>query len=379
MSEFAVPFNKVIPQGRELEYLETAIRNGHISGDGPFTKKCQALIEEALDVHKALLTTSCTHALEMAAILLDIQEGDEVIAPSYTFVSTINAFILRGAKPVFAEIRADTLNIDETKLDNLITRKTKAIVVVHYAGVACEMDDILTIAERFNVPVIEDNAHGNFGRYNGKFLGTFGKMATLSFHETKNISCGEGGCLLINDAQFEKRAEIIREKGTDRSAFFQGKVDKYSWRDIGSSYVPSDMLAAFLYGQLEVWRSIQEKRKVLWGSYNNMLSDWAERSGVGTPQVPDHCENACHMYYLILPTSEQRDLLITYLAQRKIMSVFHYLPLHVSEVGQKYGYKEGDYPITESMSSRLIRLPFFNEMSLQEQERVSEAVKNFKC
>jgi dTDP-4-amino-4,6-dideoxygalactose transaminase len=303
-----VDFNRPITVGNELEYIAEAIQNGHISGDGPFTQKCHALLERELGVKKALLTTSCTHALEMMAILLDIQPGDEVIVPDFTFVSTVNAFVLRGAIPVFADIRNDTLNIDENRLESLITHKTKAIVPVHYAGVGCEMDSILEIANRHNLSIVEDNAHGLFGKYKGRFLGTFGVMASQSFHETKNFTSGEGGAILINDDRYVERAEIIREKGTNRSRFFRGQIDKYTWVDIGSSYLPSDILAAFLFGQLEQRSKIQTHRKVIWDTYNMGLKDWARKNGIVQPTIPIYVEQAYHMYYLLMPNLETGDL-----------------------------------------------------------------------
>jgi len=328
-------------------------------------------------VKRALVTTSCTHALEMAAMLLDIQPGDEVIVPSFTFVSTPNAFVTRGAKPVFCDVRPDTLNLDETKLEALITPKTKAIVPVHYAGVGCEMDAILDIANRHGVAVVEDNAHGLFGKYKGRWLGTFGGMATQSFHETKNITCGEGGALLINDERFMERAEIIREKGTNRARFFRGQVDKYSWVDVGSSYVMSDVLAAFLFAQLEVWEAIQAKRRALWQRYDAELKAWAAETGTRQPSVPAHCEQAWHMYYLLLPSLEMRQALIAHLKAQGILAVFHYLPLHLSEYAQRWGGKAGDCPVTEDVSDRLLRLPFFNSMTVEQQGRVIEAVTTF--
>jgi dTDP-4-amino-4,6-dideoxygalactose transaminase len=360
-----------------MEYMAEAVANGHISGDGPFTKKVHALLEGALDIPKALLTTSCTHALEMAAILLDIQEGDEVIVPDFTFVSTINAFVLRGARPVFLDIRPDTLNLDESKLEAAITPRTKAILPVHYAGIGCEMDIIMEVACRHKIPVVEDNAHALFGKYNGQFLGTFGVMAAQSFHETKNFTSGEGGALLINDPGLVERAEIIREKGTDRSRFFRGQVDKYTWVDLGSSYLPSDILAAFLYGQLEQRERIQAHRKSLWDTYNLALKDWAERSGVQLPTVPDHTEQAYHMFYLLLPNLDLRQKFIQYLRELGIYSVFHYLPLHLSDMGQRFGGKAGDYPVTEDVSDRLVRLPFHNGSSSSEQEMAIEAILGF--
>src|SRR5262245_36828368 len=294
-----IPFNRPSLVGKEMEYVAQSVANGHISGDGIFTRRCHALLEETLSVRKALLTTSCTHALEMAAILLDIRPGDEVIAPSFTFVSSVNAFVLRGARPVFADIRPDTLNIDETKLESLITPKTRAIIVVHYAGVACEMDTIMEIANRHQLAVIADNAHGLFGKYKGRYLGTFGAFSTLSFHETKNFSCGEGGALLINAPDYIERAEIIREKGTDRSKFFRGQVDKYTWVDIGSSFLPSDALAAFLLAQLEEREKIQSRRRMIWQTYFDQLSAWASEHCVRLPIIPDSCQQSYHMFYLL--------------------------------------------------------------------------------
>jgi dTDP-4-amino-4,6-dideoxygalactose transaminase len=374
-----IPFNRPFFSGNEFEFIQQAIANWQLSGDGAFTKKCHALLENELGISKALLTTSCTHALEMAALLLDIKPGDEVIIPSFTFVSTVNAFVLRGARPVFIDIRPDTLNLDETKLAELITPRTKAIVVVHYAGVACEMDAILQVAERHGIPVVEDNAHGLFGKYKGRYLGTLGCLATQSFHETKNFTCGEGGALLINDPQYIERAEIIREKGTNRSRFFRGQVDKYTWVDIGSSYLPSDILAAFLYAQLEARNNIQARRQRIWEYYDEHLRNWAENFGVQLPSVPAHCEQPFHMYYLVLPTLEQRQGLIRHLNDRDINSVFHYLPLHLSSMGREFGGKEGGCPVTEKVSDRLLRLPFYNELTEADQVRVVAAVKEFEC
>jgi dTDP-4-amino-4,6-dideoxygalactose transaminase len=361
-----------------MEYVAEAIASGHLAGDGQFTKKCHALLEEALGVPKALLTTSCTHALEMSAILLDIKEGDEVIIPDFTFVSTVNAFVLRGARPVFLDIRADTLNLDESKLEAAITPRTKAIVPVHYAGVGCEMDVIMEVARRHNVAVVEDNAHGLFGKYNGQYLGTFGAMSTQSFHETKNFTCGEGGALLINERKFIERAEIIREKGTNRSRFFRGQVDKYTWVDIGSSYLPSEVLAAFLFGQLEQRERIQSHRKALWETYHLALQDWAQENGVQLPTIPAYAEQSFHMYYILLPNLELRQKFIQYLRERSIYSVFHYLPLHLSDMGLQFGYKAGDCPVTEDLSDRLARLPFHNGLSNAEQEMAIEAILDFE-
>jgi len=373
----SISFNRPSLVGNELEYIHQAFDSQHISGDGIFTKKCSALLEQELGVPRVLLTTSCTHALEMMPILLDFQPGDEVILPSFTFVSTVNAFVLRGATPVFADVRPDTLNLDETALERLITPRTRAIVPVHYAGVGCEMDAILEIASRHNLRVVEDNAHGLFGKYKGTPLGTFGALAAQSFHETKNISCGEGGALLINDPALIERAEIIREKGTNRSRFFRGQVDKYTWVDIGSSYLPSDILAAFLYAQLECRQQIQQRRERIWQYYSRHLSEWAQERGVHLPVVPAHCEQPYHMFYLLLPDLEKRQALIAYLKAQGILAVFHYLPLHLSDMGKRFGGKEGDCPVTESVSDRLLRLPFYNDLTEADQARVVSAITAF--
>ena len=372
-----IPFNKPTLVGPEFQYIQESIAGGKISGDGPFTKKCHSLLETSLEISKALLTTSCTHALEMTALLLDIQPGDEVIVPSFTFVTSINAYVLRGAKPVFVDVRADTLNIDEKLIEAAITPKTKAIVVVHYAGVACEMDTIMQIAKAHQIPVIEDNAHGLFGKYKGQLLGTFGVMATQSFHETKNFQCGEGGALLINDDAYIERAEIIREKGTNRSRFFRGQVDKYTWVDVGSSYLPSDMLAAFLYAQLEARDNIQGKRQEIWELYHEALAEWAANNDVCMPTVPEGCEQTYHMFYILLPSLESRTALIDHLKAQGILSVFHYLPLHLSDMGRRFGGKEGDCPVTEDVSDRLLRLPFYNGLNESEQNQVIEAITTF--
>jgi dTDP-4-amino-4,6-dideoxygalactose transaminase len=372
-----IPFNRASFEGNEHAHMAEAVANGHISGDGPFTRKCHAVLQQELGVQKVLLTTSCTHALEMSALLLDIKPGDEVIVPSFTFVSTVNAFVLRGAHPIFVDIRPDTLNIDESQLERLITRRAKAIVVVHYAGVACEMDVIMDVAGRRTIPVVEDNAHALFGKYKGRYLGTFGCLATQSFHETKNLTCGEGGALLINDPQFVDRAEILREKGTNRSRFFRGQVDKYTWVDIGSSYLPSDILAAFLYGQLEARAQIQRKRRRVWEYYSSHLRDWIADYDIRLPVVPAHCEQPYHMFYLLMPSLETRQALIAHLKRRGILSVFHYLPLHLSDVGRRFGGKPGDCPVTEDLSDRLLRLPFYNNLTESDQARVVGAIREF--
>ncbi len=373
-----IDFNNPVPVGKELEYITQAIQSGHISGDGPFTKKCHAFLENELGVPKVLLTTSCTHALDMSAILLNIQPGDEVIIPDFTFVSTVNAFVLRGARPVFIDIRGDTLNLDESKLEGAVTSHTKAVVPVHYAGVGCEMDTIMDIAKRHNLAVVEDNAHGLFGKYKGKYLGTFGALAAQSFHETKNFSSGEGGALLINDPELVERAEIVREKGTNRSRFFRGQIDKYTWVDIGSSFLPSDILAAYLYGQLEQREKIQSHRRNLWLTYEIGLKTWANSHEVQLPVVPEDCEQSYHMFYMLMPNLDLRQKLITYLRERGIYSVFHYLPLHISDMGRSFGGREGDCPVTERVSDQLIRLPFHNVLTGSEQEQVMEAIMEFK-
>lgn len=377
MTQTTILFNRPSIIGDELTYIQDALARGHISGDGHFTRQASRLLEDLLDVPKVLLTTSCTHALEMSALLLDIQPGDEVIVPAFTFVSSINAFVMRGAKPVFVDVRPDTLNLDETKLEAAITDRTKAIVPVHYAGIACEMDAIMAIANQHGVAVVEDNAHTLLGKYRGKYAGTFGVMATQSFHETKNFTCGEGGALLINDPALVERAEIIREKGTNRSRFFRGQVDKYTWVDVGSSYLPSDMLAGFLYAQLQQRDEIQRRRGHIWRTYHSELSEWAEEHHVTLPTIPDDVEPAYHLYYILLPSLEIRTRLIEHLAASGVKAVFHYLPLHLSEMGRHYGGKENDHPVTESVSDRLLRLPFYNSMTAEEQRIVINALYDF--
>ncbi len=373
---YRIPFNRPCLAGNEYKYIAAAIANGHASGDGPFTRKCHELLERELEVPRVLLTTSCTHALEMAALLLDCGPEDEVIVPSFTFVSTANAFALRGARLVFADIRPDTLNLDESRLESLITQRTKAIVVVHYAGVACEMDSILAIASRHGVRLVEDNAHGLFSRYKGTYTGKLGCLATQSFHETKNFTCGEGGALIINDAELLERALVIREKGTNRSRFFRGEIDKYTWVDLGSSYLPSDLLAAFLYAQLEARETIQERRERIWNRYYESLADWALGNDVKLPVIPAECEQAYHMFYLLLPSIEHRDSLISQLKAQSILSVFHYTPLHLSVAGLKFEAAPSNCPITEEVSKRLLRLPFYNDLGESEQDQVIAAVTN---
>lgn len=372
-----IPFNQAVFEGDELEFIAEAVASGQISGDGPFTHKCHAWLESVLGVRKALLTTSCTDALEMAALLLDLRPGDEVIVPSFTFVSSANAFLVHGARIVFADVRADTLNLDEAKLADLTGPRTRAIVAVHYAGVGCEMDAIQALAGKHGAVVIEDNAHGLLGRFRNQFLGSFGAMATLSFHETKNFTCGEGGALLINDDRFLERAEIIRDKGTNRARFFRGQVDKYTWVDKGSSFLPSDILAAFLFAQFEASRRIQAKRSRIWNFYFDNLQEWARRHDVRLPMVPAHCEQAYHLFYLIMPDESARRALIAHLKSRGILSVFHYLPLHLSDMGRRCGGQPGMCPVTEDVSERLLRLPFYNDLTSAEQSRVVDAVQAF--
>ena len=377
MTEYAIPFNRVAPVGRELEYVQQALGRGHISGNGPFTRACEVLLERELGIPRVLLTTSCTHALEMSALLLDVKPGDEVIVPSFTFVSTVNAFVLRGARPVFVDIRDDTLNLDERLLAGAITPRTKAILAVHYAGVACDMAAIRGLAEERNIAVVEDNAHGLFGRFRGRPLGTFGELAALSFHETKNVSCGEGGALLINDERLIERAEIVREKGTNRARFLRGEVDKYTWLDVGSSYTPSDLLAAFLLGQLEARREIQRQRKEVFERYDAAVVPWARDHGVTTLAAPPDCEQPYHMYYLRLPGNLVRSRFIQALRASGILAVSHYVPLHLSSMGRRFGHAPGDLPVTERVSAEIVRLPVYPSLTEADQRTVIEAVLRF--
>jgi dTDP-4-amino-4,6-dideoxygalactose transaminase len=371
-----ITFNQPYISKQESTNVLDALQSLHLSGDYDYTKQCQRLLEQHLGNNaKALLTTSCTHALEMAAILLDLQPGDEVIVPSYTFTSSALAFVMHGARIVFADIRPDTQNIDETLLESLITPKTRAIVVVHYAGVGCAMEKILDISHRHNIAIIEDNAHGLFGHYNGQALGTFGDLATLSFHETKNFTCGEGGALIVNNPDYLERAEIIREKGTNRSKFFRGQVDKYSWVGKGSSYVMSDMLAAVLLAQLGRADEIQKKRQIVWQRYHDALQEWATKNSVVLPHVPDNCSQAYHMFYMLMPSLDARSAFIDHLRQQEIMAVFHYLPLHESVMGKQIGV--GHCPISSDISDRLVRLPFFTGLSDSQQTQVIDRILSF--
>jgi len=372
-----VPFNMPRPLGRELEYVADTAARGQLSGDGQYTREVQRLLSAAHNGAKVLLTPSGTHALELAALLLDLEQGDEVILPSFTFSSVANAFLLRGARLVFCDVRRDTLNLDETQVQRLITPRTRAIVPVHYAGISCEMDALCQIGAAAGVAIVEDNAHGLFGEYHGRPLGTFGSMSALSFHETKNFSCGEGGALVINDATLANRAEIVREKGTNRSQFFRGAVDKYTWMDIGSSYLLGEMLAAFLLGQLEQRALVESRRRQLCERYDRSLAAWAAQNGVSQPAVPDGVGSANHLYYLVLPSLQSRTALMKHLNEKRIGSVFHYLPLHLSPMGRSLGGQTGDCPVTESISDRLLRLPLFSTMTDAEQDIVLAAVQQF--
>ena len=369
-----IPFNKPPYIGKESEYVLDAVNKGHISGDGEYTKKCAKKLKELSGTKRALLTTSCTHATEMAALLSDIKPGDEVIMPSYTFVSTADAFVLRGATPVFVDIRPDTMNIDETLIEDAITSKTKAIVPVHYAGVGCEMDTIMDIARRHNLTVIEDAAQAIASTYKGKALGTFGDFGCYSFHETKNISMGEGGALLIQNEDMIEPAEIIREKGTNRAKFFRGQIDKYTWVNYGSSYLPSDMNAAYLWAQLENIDIIQKKRLSVWNRYREGLSELEKKEYIEFGVIPDECTNNAHMFYIKVSDLETRTELISYLKEKGIMAVFHYVPLHSAPAGRKFGRFNGEDRYTTKESERLVRLPLFYSITDEEVEYIIEKI-----
>ena len=372
-----IPFNRADIGSQDLALLSESISNGHISGNGPFTKQAEAEISRVIRSHKTLLTTSCTHALEMSALLLNLKAGDEVIVPAFTFVSTASAFMLYGAKPVFVDVRHDTLNINPESVEAAITERTRAICVVHYGGVACEMEQLTKIARQYDLVLIEDNAHGLFAKYRNQYLGTFGSLATQSFHETKNITCGEGGALIINDPKLAERAEILREKGTDRTKFLRGQVDKYTWVDIGSSWVISDLLAAILCGQLERADEIYVKRMRIWNRYNIELANWAKDNNVMMPFVPEGCEHTGHVFFLRLPTGDSRDRFISHLRDHGILAVFHYQPLHLSAVGHSLGGREGQFPVTEQAGDCLVRLPLFNSLTDTEQSFIIQTVTAF--
>lgn len=372
-----IDFNRPAFTGKEFEYIQDAVNRGMLCGDGIYTKKCSAWMEERFHVGHVMLTTSCTHALEMAAFLADIQPGDEVIMPSYTFVSTADAFVLRGAKIVFVDIRPDTMNIDETLIEDAITEKTKAIVPVHYAGVACEMDTIMDIAKRHNLKVVEDAAQGVLASYKGKALGTIGDFGAYSFHETKNYSMGEGGALLIRDKKDVEEAEIIREKGTNRSKFFRGQIDKYTWVNYGSSYLPSDMNAAYLYAQLEIADEINEARLACWNRYYEQLLPLKKAGKIDLPTVPEGCVHNAHMFYIKARDLEQRTRFISYMKENGVLTVFHYIPLHTSPAGQKFGRFHGEDRYTTRESERLVRLPMYYGLTLDQVDFICGLVKNF--
>jgi dTDP-4-amino-4,6-dideoxygalactose transaminase len=372
-----IPFNKPHLAGNEFLYMAQAVESGHISGDGPFTMKCRDFLEKRYGVSRVLLTTSGTAALEMAALLCRVGPGDEIILPSFTFVSTANAFVLRGASPVFVDIRPDTLNMDEAHVKDCIGPRTRVIVPVHYAGVGCEMDALEELAKGCGARIVEDAAHAIDARYRNRPLGTIGSLGAISFHETKNISCGEGGALFINDSSFIERAEILREKGANRSKFFRGEVDKYTWVDIGSSYLLSDLQAAYLLAQLERLESIAERRRRISENYRQALAALEEGGLLKLPVTPAHCQGNHHMFHLLLETEEARDGLLGFLKSRGILAVFHYLPLHLSPMGRTFGGREGQLPVTESVSRRLVRLPFYNDLSSADQETVIRSVYAF--
>ena len=374
---YRIPFNRPTRADQDAAYINQALEHTHLCGDGPFTARCHAILEETLAAPRVLLTTSCTHALEMAAFLARLEPGDEVIVPSFSFVSSVNAFVIRGARPVFADIRPDLLGLDERQLGSLVTPRTKAIVVVHYAGVGCQMDVISKIAAERGIMVVEDNAHGLFGHFRGRPLGSFGALSTLSFHETKNLTCGEGGALVINDASLVERAEILREKGTDRTRFKRGLVSKYEWIDVGSSYLPSEILAAMLQSQLEARDAIQARRAVIWQCYERELAGWAAANGVTLPQVPADRGQSYHMFYLLMPTEAFRARVMGHLTSRGILAVSHYLPLHSSPVGRTLGGAAFSCPVTDRVAAVLLRLPFYTQMTDTDQADVIDCIQ--KC
>jgi dTDP-4-amino-4,6-dideoxygalactose transaminase len=374
---YRIPFNRPTLMPEAIGCVSEVIQSGKLSGNGPCTRGCEARLREITGAQAALLTNSCTSALEMSALLLEARPGDEVIVPSFTFVSTANAFAMHGFTPVFADCRPDTLNVDETTIAPLIGPRTKAILVMHYGGVACEMDSILALAHRHNLAVIEDNAHGLFARYRGRPLGSFGSMATQSFHETKNVTSGEGGALLLNEDTLIERAEVLREKGTNRSRFFRGEVDKYTWVDLGSNYLASEIQAAYLLPQLRASNIVQSMRAAIWNRYDAALKDWTRANGVNRPTVPPHCEQPSHLYYLLMPTAPSRTRLIEHLKAQGILAVFHYVPLNLSPMGRKLGGTEGSCSVAEDVSERLLRLPFYTNLSVDEQDDVIAAVQQF--
>ncbi len=375
-SSHKVPFNRPTVTGPEYDYIKEAVDSGHLSGNGPFTKRCQAWLERATQARKALLTHSCTAALEMSALLLDLEPGDEVILPSFAFVSTANAFVLRRAVPVFVDIRPDTLNLDESKIEAAITPRTRAIVALHYAGVACEMDAILEVASRHGLAVIEDAAQGIAADYRGRPLGSIGQLGALSFHETKNIIAGEGGALLVNDPRFVERAEVIWEKGTNRSQFFRGMADKYTWLDVGSSYLPSELTAAFLLAQLDAGATISARRMQLWTRYHDALGDLERAGALRRPIIPASCRHNAHIYYVLLPTAEARTAALASIRAAGIDAVFHYVPLHSSPAGRRFGRASGDLTVTNDAASHLIRLPLWSGMSDADADDVLDVIRS---
>ena len=374
---YRIPFNRPTHIAAASTAIAEVLGSGRLAGNGPFTRRCEEMLVALTGARQALLTSSCTAALELCALLLNAEAGDEVIVPSFTFVSTANAFATHGVRPVFADCRRDTFNIDERHVERLITPRTRAIVAMHYGGVACEMDPLVELADRHQLRLIEDNAHGLLGRHKGRALGTFGALATQSFHETKNVTCGEGGALLINDESLVENAEIAREKGTDRSRFFRGQVDKYTWVALGSNYLCSELQAALLSAQLASIDDVQARRRAIRGRYDSELRSWAEATNVRLPIVPDHAEHSFHLFYLLLPTGAARTRLIEHLAARGILAVFHYLPLHLSPMGRRFGGLAGDCPVAEDVSERLLRLPFYTDMTPDEQTEVIDTVTSF--
>lgn len=372
-----IPFNRPLIAGKELSYIAQAVSQGQIAADGYFTKQCSRFLEQRFGIGRVLLTPSCTAALEMAALLCDLGPGDEVIMPSYTFVSTAAAIVRAGARPVFVDIRPDTLNLDETLLEESIGPRTKMIVPVHYAGVGCEMDTIMSIAARRGLRVLEDAAQGVHGYYKGRALGSFGDFGAYSFHETKNFMCGEGGALCLNDARFVRRAEIIRDKGTNRQQYFRGEIDKYTWVDVGSSYVPSELSVAFLWGQLEQIERITERRRAIFQRYHEAFAPLEAAGLLRTPRIPPECQPNYHLFYILLPTPDLRDRLMAHLKANGILAIFHYIPLHSSPMGQKLGCAQRSLPVTQDVSPRLLRLPFFFDLSVHEQDEVIERTSDF--
>lgn len=372
-----IPFNKPCFAGNELLYIKAAVNSGKISGDGNFGKKCTSLMEKIFKAKKVFLTPSGTSALDLSALLLNLNSEDEVIVPSFTFTSTANAFVLRGTKPIFVDCRPDTLNIDETKIEDAITKRTKAIFCTHYAGVGCEMDKIKEISQKYKLFVVEDAAQGVNAKYKNLYLGTIGDFGTYSFHETKNFNCGEGGALVVNDTKFIKRTEILREKGTNRSQFFRGEIDKYTWCDIGSSYLLSEVLAAYLYAQLEKMEEITAKRKKIYTFYLSALADLAKEGKLQLPIIPKHCTSNYHLFHVLFDSQTTRDRVMNKMKKTGILTVFHYLPLHTSPMGRRFGYKRGQLPVTKDVSGRLLRLPLYNDLSENQQDYICKSLKKF--